>query len=308
MTVCIAAVCKHKGKDAVVLCADYQGTRGDYIKADDTYKFWHFYEGCGAIGWAGDADKAVEFARRFRAVAKRIHALDKSSGPNDADIRIGQYLSWVREFVGDIKTERIDAELRNKFGIGLKEYYALDASRRDPDIRDTIKSITLGAEFLIVYFDLEEPLIIRIDLDGYAWLDDSDYVAIGSGEPLATAIFSQITEEEQDLAECLTWVYQAKLAAENNPYVGKKTVIWVLLGEEEEFQPTDEAWKILEQTPGISLAPINPGLAKLEENLLQKYQPPDDEWLFRGGTIFLKARSNASALRSSSTPSSRAVC
>lgn len=162
MTICIAATCKHEGKDAVVLCADYQGTRGDYIKADDTYKFWHFYEGVGAIGWAGDAANAIEFVRRFMAVAKQFHALDKTPGQQDTDIRVGQYLKWVRDFVGDLKRERIDATVRNKFGIGLQEHYAMDAAKREPDIRDTIKSIDLGAEFLIVYFDNDEPIFIRI--------------------------------------------------------------------------------------------------------------------------------------------------
>lgn len=247
MTICIAATCKYEGKDAVVLCADYQGTRGDYIKADDTYKFWHFYEGCGAIGWAGDADSAIEFVRRFMAVAKQFHALDKTPGQQDTDIRVGEYLKLVRNFVAEIKRERIDAAVRNKFGISLQEYYALDAEKREPDIRETIKSVDLNAEFLVVYFDLEEPLFIRIEQDGYAYVDDDDYVAIGAGEPLAAAIFSQIEEEVQNLQECLTWVYQAKLAAENNPFVGDKTVMWVLLGDENEFQPSDEAWEILEK-------------------------------------------------------------
>jgi ATP-dependent protease HslVU (ClpYQ) peptidase subunit len=258
---------------SVVLCADYQGTRGDYIKADDTYKFWHFYEGCGAIGWAGDADSAIEFVRRFMATAKQFRAIDKTSGQEDADIRVGQYLTLVRDFVAQIKRERIDAEIRNKFGINLQEYYALDAAKRDPDIQKAIKSIDLGAEYLIVYFDLDEALFIRIAQDGYVFVDDDDYIAIGSGEPLATAIFSQIEEEVQNLQECLTWVYQAKLAAQSNPFVGKKTVMWVLLGDESEFQPSDEAWKILEKTPGISLAKVDPRLAKLGKKIMTEYEP-----------------------------------
>lgn len=271
VTICIAATCQYKGKDAVVLCADYQGTRGDYIKADDTYKFWHFYEGCGAIGWAGDADKAIEFVRRFMAVAKQFHELDKTPGQQDTDIRVGEYLRLVRSFVAEIKKERIDAAVRNKFGISLQEYYALDAARRESDIRDTIRSIDLGAEFLIVYFDLGEPLFIRIEQSGYVFIDDDDYVAIGSGEPLAAAIFSQITEEVQTLPECLTYVYQAKLAAQNNPFVGDKTVIWILLGDERELLPSEKAWQILWQTPGISLAKVSPKLKKLGEKMMTEH-------------------------------------
>jgi 20S proteasome alpha/beta subunit len=271
MTICIAATCRYKGKEAVVLCADYQGTRGDYIKADDTYKFWHFYEGCGAIGWAGDAASAIEFVRRFMAVAKQFHTLDKTPGQQDTDIRVGQYLKLVRDFIGDLKRERVDAAVRNRFGIGLQDYYAMDAAKREPDIRETIKSIDLGAEFLIVYFDLDEPLFIRIEQSGYVFIDDDDYVAIGSGEPLAAAIFSQIEGEVQTLQECLTWVYQAKLAAQNNPFVGKKTVVWVLLGDNKELLPSDKAWEILEKTPGISLAKVDPNLDKLGDEILAEH-------------------------------------
>lgn len=277
MTICIVATCKHEGKEAVVICADYQGTRGDYIKADDTYKLWHFHEGCGAIGWAGDADCGPEFARRFTAAAREFRALEKTTGAGDMDLRVGQYLAIVRKLVGEFKRERIDHAVRTKFGMSLEEYYALDAARREPGILDLIQSINLGAEFLIVYFDTDEPLFFRIEQGGDVYIADDDYVAIGSGEPLAAAIFSQIKEDVQTLPECLTWVYQAKLAAENNPFVGKKTTIWILLGDKKEFQPSEKAWEILEETPGIVLAKVNPKLGKLGAKMLKEYQPPDDE-------------------------------
>jgi 20S proteasome alpha/beta subunit len=275
MTICIAATCRHNGREAVVLCADYQGTRGDYIKADDTYKLWHFHQGCGAIAYAGDAGSGIEFSRRFMAVAREFHALDKSTGPGDEDLRVGQYLSLIRRFVDEYKKDRIDHAIQTKFGISVKDFYALDVAKREPEILQTIKSADLGAEFLVVYFDLEEAVFFRIEQSGYVYIDDDNYVAIGSGEPLAAAIFSQIEEEVQSLPECLTWVYQAKLAAQNNPYVGEKTVMWVLLGDEKEFQPSDATWEILENTPGISLAKVDPQLSKLGEKMLKKYQPPD---------------------------------
>jgi hypothetical protein len=181
----------------------------------------------------------------------------------------------VRNFVAEIKRERIDAAVRNKFGISLQEYYALDVAKREPDIREAIKSADLNAEFLVVYFDLDEPLFIRIEQDGYAFVDDDDYVAIGSGEPLAAAIFSQVEKEVQNLQECMTWVYQAKLAAQNNPFVGTKTVMWVLLGDRDELLPSDKAWEILEKTPGISLAKVDPKLAKLGDKILKEYQEPE---------------------------------
>lgn len=271
MTICIAASCKHNGQHAIVLCADYQGTRGDCIKADDTYKFWHFHHGHGAIGFAGDVDSGAEFSRRFTAVAREFHNLEKTKDDGDMDLRIGKYLAMVRELVTEFKKERIDFAVRNRFGISLQEFYALDLAQRDPEILSTIKSVDMGAEFLIAYIDDEEPLLIRIDQSGYVLIEDSKYAAIGSAEPLATAIFSQIEEEVLALPECLTWTYQAKLAAQNNPYVGEKTVIWILLADGREFMLSDEAWEILRKTPGIWLAHVNPALAELKDRLFKEY-------------------------------------
>jgi hypothetical protein len=71
----------------------------------------------------------------------------------------------------------------------------------------------------------------------------------------------------------LTWVYQAKLAAQNNPYVGDQTVIWILLEDGREFIPSDAAWEILFETPGITLAPINPALANLKNEMFKIWEP-----------------------------------
>jgi len=272
MTICIAASCEHNGKHAIVLCADYQGTRGDYIKADDTYKFWHFWHGHGAIGFAGDAACGTEFAARFTSVARQFREVEKTKDDGDMDLRIGRYVAIVRELANEFKQDRIEFAVRNRYGTSLKEFYELDVAKRDPAILDTIKSIDLGAEFLVAYIDDQEPIFIKIEQNGYVFIEDTEYVAIGSGQPLAMAIFSQIEEEVQTLPECLTWVYQAKLAAENNPYVGKKTVIWILLEDGREFLPSEVAWQILETTPGISLAPINPQLAELGDSLFTEHE------------------------------------
>jgi 20S proteasome alpha/beta subunit len=169
----------------------------------------------------------------------------------------------------------MDHAVQTKFGINLKDFYNLDVAKREPEILQTIKSVDLGAEFLIVYFDLEEAVFFRIEQSGYVYIANDDYAAIGSGEPLAAAIFAQIEEEVQSLPECLTWVYQAKVAAEKNPFVGDKTAMWILLGDKKEFQLSDAAWKILENTPGISLAKVDPKLSKLGKKMLKEYQLPD---------------------------------
>lgn len=62
MSIGIAAVCRHEEGFAIVLCADWQGTRGEFIKADDTYKIRTFPNAGLLI--AGDVDAGAEFAAR----------------------------------------------------------------------------------------------------------------------------------------------------------------------------------------------------------------------------------------------------
>ena len=58
MTVGIVAACKHEGKTAIVLCCDWQGTLGDFIKSDDTDKMR--YIGRATVLLAGTLTEADE--------------------------------------------------------------------------------------------------------------------------------------------------------------------------------------------------------------------------------------------------------
>jgi hypothetical protein len=127
MTICIAATCKHEGKPVMVLCADYQGTRGDYIKADDTYKLWHFREGGGAILFAGDIDVGKEFVRRFTAVTREFAKIKKTKGDGDMDLRVGLYLAKVRALVREFIKERTAHLIATKYGIDLGAFYSPNA-------------------------------------------------------------------------------------------------------------------------------------------------------------------------------------
>ena len=273
MTICIAAVCRHEKEFAVILCADYRGTRGNYIHSDDLHKIWHFVEG-GAIMYAGDSDAGHEFCRQFAVLAREWNAIEKTEG--DGDIRLGQYLAKTRSLVLQFKRARANHVLGTKYCLSLDDVYAPDAQSRLPaygEIVETIKNVNLGAEFLIAYTADVEPEFIRIDQSGHVWSDPGHYIAIGSGEPLAAAIFSQIDQDGyQSLHECLTWVFQAKVAAQNNPYVGETTQIWVLFKKQREFMLSDEAWEILMKTPGIVLAPFDERLVELKSKIFKKYK------------------------------------
>ena len=265
MTVCLAGICDHKDGYAFVLCSDFQGTRGDYIKAEDTHKVWHFHGRRGAIMFAGDTDAGAEFFRRFQTIALEFEKIEKPHEMGDFDIRVGNYLKKVRELTTSFKKERASDKIGRIYGIDLDDFYSVSAPKRfSPklydEIAETIKSIDLGAEFLIAYADDEEPLLIRVEQNGHVALENGRYIAIGSGWPLAMAVFSQIDQNKtQSLTECLTWVFQAKKYAENNPFVGATTALWVISQDGDDYILTNSSSDILRKPPVLLLrqsAPI----------------------------------------------------
>src|SRR5580704_2024091 len=267
VTICIAAVCEHEGELAVVLCADFQGTRGDYIKADDVHKLWYFYKRNGAILFAGDPDTGREFCRRYLLLEREFDALEKVK--DDEDIRASEYLAKTKALVAKFRRERADDALRLKYSLGLDDLYAPNSATRFSsslygEMVELVKTTNIGAEFIIAYTGDLQPIILRVAQNGDAWIEGSNYAAIGTGAPLAMAIFSQFENdgEYHTLPECLTWVQQAKKTAESNPYVGKATSTGVLL-KERAFKISEEAWDVLMETPGIPLVKVDQRLVKL---------------------------------------------
>lgn len=273
MTICIAAVCEHEGERAVVVCADFQGTRGDYVKADDVHKLWYFYERNGAILYAGDPDIGREFCRRYLPLEREFEVLEKVK--DDEDIRASEYLAKTKALVAEFRRERADNALRLKYSLGLDDLYAPNAATRFPsslhsEMLELVKTTDIGAEFIIAYTGDLLPIILRVAQNGEAWIEGSNYTAIGTGAPLAMAVFSQLDHsEDHTLTDCLTWVHQAKKTAENNPYVGKATSTGVLL-KTGAFKISEEAWDILSETPGISLVKVDQRLVKLGDKIFKE--------------------------------------
>jgi ATP-dependent protease HslVU (ClpYQ) peptidase subunit len=285
MTICIAGVCEFAGKRGIIMCADYQGTRGDYIKAEDIYKLWHFHGGKGIIGFAGDIASGKEFVRRLTVATRAFGEIEKTPGDGDLDLRIGEYLAIVRKVARDFKADRADHHVSVRYGIALNDFYSSGAHERFPshrydEIFNAIKAVNLGAEFLIAYVGDEEPILIRVDEEGYVSIEDGYYVAIGSGEPLAMAVLYQIDgDDAKPAADCLTWLYQAKLASERNPYVGGATTFWAIFPEGaitdgEEFLVSTAAWNALQQNvPENMLAKPIKALHQMGANLFAIYKP-----------------------------------
>jgi hypothetical protein len=147
MTICIAGICRHEAVFAFVLCADFQGTRGDYIKAEDTHKVWHFHGRRGAIMFAGDAAVGAEFFREFQSIAAEFEKIEKPDEMGDFDIRVGEYLAKVRGLTSSFIKERINDTLNRTYGISLQDFYSPSGSSRfSPklydEIAETVKSVS----------------------------------------------------------------------------------------------------------------------------------------------------------------------
>ena len=123
MTIGIAAVCAHEGRYAIVLCCDFQGTRGDFIKADDTDKIRDFKY--ASVLFAGDVDAGVEFSARLEEVVREFNLLEKPE--EDFDLRANTYLGLIRALVRKVIRERQNHAISLAYGLSLDEYHSVDA-------------------------------------------------------------------------------------------------------------------------------------------------------------------------------------
>ncbi len=257
MTIGIAAVCEDNGRYAVVMCCDFQGTRGDFFKAEDTDKMRDY--DCATLLFADEVDAATEFAHRFEAVVREYNAMPKPI--EDIDLRYGVYLTKMRQLVRVFIRERQSHAIATRFGIDLDEFYSVDAHKKlsaskYDEIFETAKNVKLGAEILVVYSGDHAPIIMKVTPDGYVSLEDGDFIAIGSGEPIATAAFAPDYDTvPKSLPECILRVWQAKRWAEANPFVGKFTAMRILRGGGQKFDLSEEAFDLLSTIQRVGYSP-----------------------------------------------------
>jgi ATP-dependent protease HslVU (ClpYQ) peptidase subunit len=251
MTVGIAAVCKHGEEFAVVLCADWQGTRGDFVKASDTYKMRHFPD--AAVLISGDVDAGAEFAAMCHEIVAEFNAIEKPDG--DFDARVGRYLDRLRKAAQAFKRSRADHKIQTKYAISLADFYSSGikeklSERRYDDIANDVYETDLGGDFIFAYVGDEEPILVTIYRDGHVSWDETEFCAIGSGGDIALAIWCQPEMPTYlTLRQCIAWVYQAKIAAEKNPHVSKETSMAVLMRGKREYDLTEKTWTFLRKLP-----------------------------------------------------------
>src|SRR5260370_33420617 len=246
MTVGIAAACKHEGKTGIVLCCDWQGTLGDFIRSDSTDKMR--YIDWATVLLAGEltaADELVfECDQPVRAFLSKTDA-----GRSDADLH--EYLNGLRDAVARRKAGLVKDYIRRTLGIDDHDFWQngkqyLTTAQHDQLLRE-IMAIDLDTEVIIGATRADDdPAIVRILSSGVVSWEDQ-FSTIGSGGPIAQAFLHQYAFAEQiDLMTCLYRIYAAKVAAEKNPYVGQGTSFEILYGGDR-FDLSDDEVKYLKK-------------------------------------------------------------
>lgn len=218
VSLCIAATCRFDDKACVVHCCDTAGTRGD-VKSEDVQKI-RAIGACTSL-LAGDMTQAKELFASCAPFIKKY----PSGGDDLAITALRQGLvEAVRLRKRAISTAVLSAEL----GVTYDEVFNWSQSQPSPiwtEAWQRIKSLGLGAEIITSAFTDDEVAILVIQSDGsVAWTEH--YAAVGTGSGIAAAFLHQLEYLDwMPLEECLYRVFEAKMAAEKNPYVGHETAI-----------------------------------------------------------------------------------
>jgi 20S proteasome alpha/beta subunit len=254
VTVCIAAACKIQSHTSIVLCCDWQGTKGDFIKSDSVDKFRYIRSASAMI--AGSLTEADELVNECEAAIKAYVA---KVGSADSDLHMQEYLKALRDAVWVRKQALTREHIRLNYALELEEFWKngkqyLSQSQHDEALRE-IRNIDIAASVIISSLAADETdAIVKITLSGKVqW--ENEFSTIGSGGPIAEAFLHQYDwDEDVPLEECLYRVYGAKVAAEKNPHVGPATSMEILTPDGR-FDLTEAGWKYLEKTVRPSRVP-----------------------------------------------------
>jgi 20S proteasome alpha/beta subunit len=235
MTFCVAAATVHEGKNAIVACCDMQMTNGgEQVRPEESSKLAYF--GRGTILKTGDVSHADELIALIQPVLDGYNCAPKPA--EEFDARISALLADLRKAVRKRKADLVEHYLGLRHNVSLADFRKNGAAWFPPDeygsILHEMRHLKLGCELICAYADDNEPVIVQITQDGeVVWQDH--YASIGSGRDIGIAILAQSDwYAAPPLMDCLARVYLAKMTAESDPLVGRKTLIDVMI-EGEDF-------------------------------------------------------------------------
>jgi 20S proteasome alpha/beta subunit len=207
---------------------------GDLIRAEESNKLAYF--GRGTILKTGDGSHADELIALIQPILDSYDCIPKPA--EEFDARISALLADLRNAVRRRKADLVEHYLGLKHNVSVADFRKSGAAWFPLDEYESIlhemRHLKLGCELICAYADDSEPVVVQITGDGeIVWQDH--YASIGSGRDIGIAILVQSDwYDAPTLMDCLARVYLAKLTAESDPLVGRKTLIEIMI-EGEDF-------------------------------------------------------------------------
>ena len=250
MTFCVAAACVHEGKNAIVACCDMQMTNGgDQVRTEESNKLIYF--GRGTILRTGDGSQADELVALIQPVLDSYNGVPKP--PEEFDVRMSALLAELRKAVRRRRADLVEHYLGLRHNVSTADFRKNGATwfpLEYESILYEMRHLKLGCDLICAYADDCEPIIVQITGDGEVLWQDH-YACVGSGRDFAIAILAQSDwYDSPALMDCLARVYLAKLTAECDPLVGRKTLIEIMLEGEDFDDLSPEGRDYLEDRVG----------------------------------------------------------
>ncbi len=276
MTVCIAGACMHEGEHAIVMCCDWQGTYGQFVKADHMIKSHQV--GRFSIMFADDRTHSHQLITAITPHLRGYEEVPKT--PGDMDIRVGGLIEAIKLAAAAKMRANVEHYIQLTYGVTGKEFREGSrqwmSERRHDEAWERITGVSLGCELLICYADDEEPLMLTLHGDGaVSWSDP--HACIGSGTDIALVCLSQIFySASMPLMDCLQRIYTAKEMSQKGLYVGESSNFDILIHRRPERKLTEKGWQKLQEF-GIQHV-LKPEEIEFEKDFIgTQRKPPSEE-------------------------------
>jgi len=220
MTVCIAAITLvPSGDPKIVFCLDMKAAT-DLGSAETSYKlirlptrFW--------VLMAGPLSEAREIGA---TIGEALKIRTPSTLP--------EMIQDLRDALGIHRKAMADAHTKATLGIAYEEFRKKGKSAWPEDLHRRVSwdihNHPASVELIVLgFFPNGNPALVKISANR-VWACDT-FAVIGSGTPIAESALFQRSLDIHDAPENTIYhVYEAKRLAENEPNVGKRTIMMVL--------------------------------------------------------------------------------
>jgi hypothetical protein len=314
LTLCIAAICTHREKPAIVLCHDWRSETGDVAGGDVLDKLgWVVPERWAALkaGPISEADRLVHVVATAFQEAQKTFSL-----PSLFDIAMERY-KWML----------VDHYLQARLGITYASLIGgitlpngngngkvhLPEKFVDEKLHEVENVPFPNCQLIVAGFtDIPEnrPVLCVLNEDheeAYSRIRfETNFAAIGSGAPAAlTSLYRrEHTAPDIQLMKAVYHIFEAKVTGEISPGVGDSTSITVLFPEGEIWDLSAKGHKRVNDLydyfgPKLRLRSKRPDLKAPFFGFKDEYfEPYELPW----SKLTLKVRKDASGAPSSNEP------